>query len=212
MLTLKCTLMNLNDDGLWLARLLRNERYATIRGADVRVDKFSEIPLRSLLTHGQRTRKFTAMGALRKIPLTPEEETRLAQEYQMLGEWADDWGHFSFSPIVEMYNQGNSCAHCHYARCWGMDKTELELLGLPHGLNFSRPRGDMNFASQINDMGTFAKWWIAFGGFEPIAPREGYDRDTQLMLDALFGRPARQAAIDSEIFKQSPAIRSYCEN
>lgn len=185
MLTLKCTLMNLNDDGLWLARLLRNERYATIQGADVRLDKFSEIPLRSLLTHGQRTRKFTAM---------------------------DDWGHFSFSPIVEMYNQGNSCAHCHYARCWGMDKTELELLGLPHGLNLSRPRGDMNFASQINDMGTFAKWWIAFGGFEPIAPREGYDRDTQLMLDALFGRPARQAAIDSEIFKQSPAIGSYCEN
>lgn len=70
----------------------------------------------------------------------------------------------------------------------------------------------MNFANQINDMGKFAKWWVAFGGFEPIAPREGCDRNTQLALDALFGRPARQAAIDSEIFKQLPAIGSYCEN
>lgn len=34
----------------------------------------------------------------------------------------------------------------------------------------------------------------------PIAPREGYDRDTQRAIDALFGRPAREVAIDEQIF------------
>lgn len=191
MLTLKCTLMELDKDGLWLVRLLRNERYATIHGANVRLDKFSSIPLRTTLDYETRFRKFDANGAPRKAPITEAQEIQLAQSLKFYGEYAEPGQHgcYSFSPIVEMYDQGNRHADSHYARRWQMSKAELDAIGMPR-LNLSKPRESTEDAAQINRMGKFARWWVTFGGFDPIIPTDADEAICQVMTTALFGREA----------------------
>ena len=202
MLILTAKLMELNEDGLWLVRLLQNERYATTQGATVRLDKFSTVYLRSTLSYERRFRTFDAMGKPRKAALTDEQETQLARALKFYGEYAapGEHGLWQYAPMSEAYNQHGRCAHCYYSKLWDMDVAET---GLPHGLTLGAP-GESH-ASQINRMGTFGKWWVAFGGFEPIAPREGIDRDTRRAIDALFGRPARDVAIDPKIYDAPPA-------
>jgi hypothetical protein len=199
MVTLTATLMELDERGQWLARALRNERYQTIQGATVRIDKFSEIPLRSVLSYERRFRLFDSLGRPRKAPLTQEEEKQLANTLRCYGDSYS--GLCSFSPIVEMYEQGNRCAHCCYAQKWEMSRKEIADLGLPCGLNLSAPNDAPQQAriTQINSMGRFAQWWIAFGGFEPITLKTSWR--TQAALNALFGK-RRGVPIDSDILDE----------
>lgn len=189
MITLTAKLTDLNKDGLWLANHLRHDNAEPIKDGSVTINKFCYIPLRTTLDYETRFRKFDANGAPRKTSITEAQEIQLAQSLKFYGEYAvaGEHGSYSFSPVVEMYAQGNRHADSHYAGRWQMSKTEIDAIGMPR-VNLSRPRGNTDYTSQINDIGTFAKWWISFGGFEPLVSNLERNHIAQIMVDTLFGR------------------------
>lgn len=202
--TLTATMMELDEHGQWLARALYNGRYQTIQGATVRLDKFSHIPLRSVLSRERRVRLFDGAGRPRRSALTPEEEAQLANTLRCYGD--EDSGPWSFSPIVEMYEQ-QDCAHCYYAMKWQMERDEIAALGLPHGLGLRAPNDapPERRIKQINNMGKFAQWWIAFGGFAPLIVKPSWE--TEHALGALFGKrvqiPIDPTLLDERYFESN---------
>lgn len=189
MLKLNAKLNELNEDGLFLVRLLQNDDFPTIQGAEVNINKFSKIFLRSKLTYSERTRKYNANGEPRRDPLSDAEEKRLVATVRVYGE--TDNGLYTFAPVIELYNRGNRCVWCVMKFKSRYDTPEPDGHPHPEQLNGG------THAEQINRLGMYFRWWIDEGGFEPIAPTEP-DMKTERALNALFGK-RREIPIDDKI-------------
>ncbi len=187
MLTFTVKLDELDHDGLYLARLLENDRYPTIAEGSVRMDKFSRVALRSVISYSERYRLFCGDGRPRTEPLTPREEKHLAATVAVYGE--ADRSTYEFAPIIELYKHGSYCLGCLMlggTSWWARPSIKHD--PHPERLYAGTP------AEQINKLGRYLRWWIAAGKFEPIGVAER-DPVTERVLEALFGSRRRGTAV-----------------
>jgi hypothetical protein len=182
MLTLKAKLDELNDDGLFLVRLLENDKYATVQGTTVKMDKYSSVLLRSTINYSERFRKFNGFGQLRSSPLSAAEETCLERMVAFYGDY--DSTPFGFYPVGVLYQYGNFCLASIKRGITDWRATDNSYLPHPERLKSG------THAERINGLGIYLRWYVALGNFETVAPAAPakLSIQTEQVTNALFGK------------------------
>lgn len=155
MLVLTAKLNELNDDGLLLARLIRNGRGLT--ADQIEMDKHSVISLHSTISFSERYKNYDADKKLGKPrELSPEQEKHLENHIRIYTDV--DNSLYEFAPVIELYKRGNRCLHCIMS---GAARYESPCGQSEHGERLNAGTQ----ADQINRLGTYFKWFMKTGGF-----------------------------------------------
>jgi len=161
-LILETKLSDLNDDGLNLVDLLNRVQIVNNEPAPlVRIDKFSHVKLRSLLTWSDRNTLFDKSGKMRRSELTQAELDKIRRHQYLKGEL--DSKTYSFNPVRWIYRFGKDCHWCIQLSYSDSLLTHCNRKDHPRRIDKVEPH-----ALKINELGIIFRWFVELAYFEPI--------------------------------------------